>query len=167
MRVGEKEGTGLLTRQCDWSSSPGTGGLGCKQLSYEFISHLIVVKYWGGKIDIPPQQKLVTSMVLCARAQESSPRVSVVVASPEFRNVGQKRTTKKQSKGHPLFLVDKFTGVLFFCRFYGAATSGADALGTPPPVLVWFTVINGANLFQSGFSGFCPAAMVFQKSVQG
>ncbi|USE35568.1 DUF2892 domain-containing protein [Endozoicomonas sp. SCSIO W0465] len=31
------------------------------------------------------------------------------------------------------------------------------------PGFVWFTVFIGANLFQFGFSGFCPAAMVFKK----
>ena len=28
---------------------------------------------------------------------------------------------------------------------------------------VWFTVFVGANLLQFGFTGFCPAAMVFKK----
>ncbi|MFB9214143.1 YgaP family membrane protein [Vibrio sinaloensis] len=28
---------------------------------------------------------------------------------------------------------------------------------------VWFTVFIGANLIQSAFTGFCPAAMVFKK----
>lgn len=27
---------------------------------------------------------------------------------------------------------------------------------------VWFTVFIGANLIQSSFTGFCPAAMVFR-----
>ncbi len=28
---------------------------------------------------------------------------------------------------------------------------------------LWFTVFIGANLIQSSFTGFCPAAMVFRK----
>ena len=31
------------------------------------------------------------------------------------------------------------------------------------PWFVWLTVFVGANLFQSAFTGFCPAAMVMQK----
>ncbi|WP_163937837.1 DUF2892 domain-containing protein [Paraferrimonas sp. SM1919] len=31
------------------------------------------------------------------------------------------------------------------------------------PNFIWFTVFVGANLFQSAFTGFCPAAMVFKK----
>lgn len=31
------------------------------------------------------------------------------------------------------------------------------------PNFVWFTVFVGANLFQSAFTGFCPAAMVLKK----
>ncbi|MEO6300209.1 MAG: DUF2892 domain-containing protein [Paracoccaceae bacterium] len=31
------------------------------------------------------------------------------------------------------------------------------------PYFVWFTVFIGANLIQSSFTGFCPAAMVFRK----
>jgi hypothetical protein len=30
------------------------------------------------------------------------------------------------------------------------------------PLFVWFTVFVGANLIQSSFTGFCPAAMVFR-----
>lgn len=30
------------------------------------------------------------------------------------------------------------------------------------PLFVWFTVFIGANLIQSSFTGFCPAAMVFK-----
>lgn len=30
------------------------------------------------------------------------------------------------------------------------------------PHFVWFTVFIGANLFQSAFTGFCPAAMIFK-----
>ena len=30
------------------------------------------------------------------------------------------------------------------------------------PLFVWFTVFIGANLIQSSFTGFCPAAMVFR-----
>lgn len=30
------------------------------------------------------------------------------------------------------------------------------------PYFVWFTVFIGANLIQSSFTGFCPAAMVFK-----
>ncbi|MCE5974456.1 DUF2892 domain-containing protein [Sinirhodobacter sp. WL0062] len=31
------------------------------------------------------------------------------------------------------------------------------------PHFMWFTVFIGANLFQSAFTGFCPAAMIFGK----
>ena len=31
------------------------------------------------------------------------------------------------------------------------------------PYFVWLTVFVGANLFQSAFTGFCPATMAFKK----
>ena len=31
------------------------------------------------------------------------------------------------------------------------------------PLFVWFTVFIGLNLFQSAFTGFCPAVMVMKK----
>ncbi|GEO86179.1 MULTISPECIES: YgaP family membrane protein [Alphaproteobacteria] len=31
------------------------------------------------------------------------------------------------------------------------------------PYFVWFTVFIGANMLQSAFTGFCPAAMIFKK----
>lgn len=31
------------------------------------------------------------------------------------------------------------------------------------PLFVWFTVFIGANLLQSAFTGFCPAAMIMKK----
>lgn len=31
------------------------------------------------------------------------------------------------------------------------------------PNFVWFTAFIGLNLFQSAFTGFCPAAMVMKK----
>ncbi|MDX1780344.1 MAG: DUF2892 domain-containing protein [Thalassovita sp.] len=31
------------------------------------------------------------------------------------------------------------------------------------PGFVWFTAFVGANLFQSAFTGFCPAAAIFSK----
>ena len=31
------------------------------------------------------------------------------------------------------------------------------------PLFVWFTVFIGANLVQSSFTGFCPAAAIFKK----
>lgn len=31
------------------------------------------------------------------------------------------------------------------------------------PYFVWLTVFVGANLLQSAFTGFCPAAMLFAK----
>ncbi len=31
------------------------------------------------------------------------------------------------------------------------------------PYFIWFTVFIGANLLQSSFTGFCPAASVFRK----
>lgn len=30
------------------------------------------------------------------------------------------------------------------------------------PYFVWFTVFIGANLIQSSFTGFCPAALIFK-----
>jgi len=34
---------------------------------------------------------------------------------------------------------------------------------TVSPYFVWLTVFVSANLFQSAFTGFCPAAMVMKK----
>lgn len=31
------------------------------------------------------------------------------------------------------------------------------------PYFVWFTVFVGANMLQSAFTGFCPAARIFAK----
>lgn len=31
------------------------------------------------------------------------------------------------------------------------------------PIFVWLTVFVGANLFQSAFTGFCPAAIILRK----
>jgi Protein of unknown function (DUF2892) len=31
------------------------------------------------------------------------------------------------------------------------------------PAFIWFTVFIGANMLQSAFTGFCPAAMLFKK----
>jgi len=31
------------------------------------------------------------------------------------------------------------------------------------PLWMWFTVFIGANLIQSAFTGFCPAAIIFKK----
>jgi len=31
------------------------------------------------------------------------------------------------------------------------------------PYFMWFTVFIGANMLQSSFTGFCPAAMIFAK----
>lgn len=31
------------------------------------------------------------------------------------------------------------------------------------PLFIWFTVFVGLNMFQSAFTGFCPAAMIFRK----
>ena len=31
------------------------------------------------------------------------------------------------------------------------------------PSFMWLTVFIGANLIQSSFTGFCPAAMIFRK----
>ena len=31
------------------------------------------------------------------------------------------------------------------------------------PYFMWFTVFIGANMFQSAFTGFCPAAAIFKK----
>lgn len=31
------------------------------------------------------------------------------------------------------------------------------------PNFIWFTAFVGANLFQSSFTGFCPASMIMRK----
>jgi hypothetical protein len=31
------------------------------------------------------------------------------------------------------------------------------------PAWLWFTAFIGANMLQSAFTGFCPAAMIFRK----
>tara|TARA_R110001583_G_scaffold167425_2_gene320218 strand:+ start:5144 stop:5353 length:210 start_codon:yes stop_codon:yes gene_type:complete len=31
------------------------------------------------------------------------------------------------------------------------------------PMFVWLTIFVGANMFQSAFSGFCPAVMIMRK----
>jgi hypothetical protein len=31
------------------------------------------------------------------------------------------------------------------------------------PLFMWFTVFIGANMFQSAFTGLCPAAAIFRK----
>jgi hypothetical protein len=31
------------------------------------------------------------------------------------------------------------------------------------PLFIWFTVFIGFNLFQSAFTGFCPAVMIMKK----
>lgn len=31
------------------------------------------------------------------------------------------------------------------------------------PLFMWFTVFVGANMFQSAFTGLCPAAAIFRK----
>jgi len=31
------------------------------------------------------------------------------------------------------------------------------------PLFIWFTVFIGANMLQSAFTGFCPAAMIFKR----
>lgn len=31
------------------------------------------------------------------------------------------------------------------------------------PYFIWFTVFIGANLLQSSFTGFCPAALIFKR----
>ena len=30
------------------------------------------------------------------------------------------------------------------------------------PLFIWFTVFIGANMLQSAFTGFCPAAIIFK-----
>ncbi len=48
--------------------------------------------------------------------------------------------------------------------FAGIMTLLSVALTTwVHPNFVWFTVFIGANLLQSAFTGFCPAALVFKK----
>ena len=53
--------------------------------------------------------------------------------------------------------------------FAGAFVLVSLALGAPesPPFVnanrLWFTVFVGANLFQSGFTGFCPLEIVLKR----
>lgn len=49
-------------------------------------------------------------------------------------------------------------------RFAGFMVLVSVALGYyVSPYWYWLTVFVGANLIQSSFTGFCPAAMVFKK----
>ena len=49
-------------------------------------------------------------------------------------------------------------------RFAGFMVLLSVALGYyVSPYWYWLTVFVGANLIQSSFSGFCPAAMVFKR----
>jgi hypothetical protein len=49
-------------------------------------------------------------------------------------------------------------------RFAGFMVLLSVALGYfVSPYLYWLTVFVGANLIQSSFTGFCPAATVFKK----
>jgi hypothetical protein len=49
-------------------------------------------------------------------------------------------------------------------RFAGFMVLLSVALGYfVSPYAYWLTVFVGANLVQSSFSGFCPAAIVFKK----
>ena len=49
-------------------------------------------------------------------------------------------------------------------RFAGFMVLLSVALGYyVSPYWYWLTVFVGANLIQSSFTGFCPAAMVFKK----
>ena len=34
---------------------------------------------------------------------------------------------------------------------------------TVPPLWIWLSAFAGANILQSAFTGFCPAAMIFKK----
>jgi Inner membrane protein YgaP-like, transmembrane domain len=48
--------------------------------------------------------------------------------------------------------------------FAGFMVLFSVALGTfVSPYWYWLTVFVGANLLQSAFTGFCPAAMIFKK----
>ncbi|WP_297970526.1 DUF2892 domain-containing protein [uncultured Amaricoccus sp.] len=48
--------------------------------------------------------------------------------------------------------------------FAGAMVLLSVALMTwVSPLFVWLTVFVGANLLQSAFTGFCPAAVAFRK----
>jgi len=37
------------------------------------------------------------------------------------------------------------------------------AFAVVSPLFIWFTVFIGLNMFQSAFTGLCPAAMIFRK----
>jgi hypothetical protein len=49
-------------------------------------------------------------------------------------------------------------------RFAGVMVLASLALAHwVHPAFIWLTVFVGANLLQSSFTGFCPAAMIFKK----
>ena len=49
-------------------------------------------------------------------------------------------------------------------RFAGVVVLASLALAHwIHPAWLWLTAFAGLNLFQSGFTGFCPAAIVFKK----
>ena len=52
-------------------------------------------------------------------------------------------------------VVRVFAGIMVLLSVLLTVTVGSG--------FVWFTVFIGANLIQSAFTGFCPAAMVFKK----
>jgi hypothetical protein len=52
--------------------------------------------------------------------------------------------------------------VLAFAGFMVLLSVALTALVSP--YFVWFTVFIGANMLQSAFTGFCPAAMIFRKA---
>ena len=52
----------------------------------------------------------------------------------------------------------------FVLAFAGLMTLASVVLTVyVSPYFIWLTVFIGANLVQSAFTGFCPAAMVFKK----
>lgn len=53
------------------------------------------------------------------------------------------------------------TAIIRFAGFMVLLSLALTVWGHPN--FIWFTVFIGANLFQSSFTGFCPAASVFKK----
>ena len=51
--------------------------------------------------------------------------------------------------------------VLAFAGFVVLASVALTAWVSP--LFVWLTIFVGANLLQSAFTGFCPAAMIFRR----
>ena len=115
MRVENNRGSGTSHRTMRLVKQFRDGG--ANSLLSSLLAILSLSNTGGVKIDIPPQQKLVTSIVTCTRVRESFPCVSIVVASPEFRNVGQKKGRQKKAKDTRFFWLINLRVSYFFAGF--------------------------------------------------